>query len=66
MGEAIGGCVLNRVEALQSHILMLDVRMPKMDEPKVLRRIRAKRPRTKILLPAEYFEENFIQRTSQP
>jgi DNA-binding NarL/FixJ family response regulator len=62
VGEAMGGRLLNRVEALQPHILMLDMRMPKMDELKVLPRIHAKSSRTKILLLAEYFEEDFIAR----
>jgi DNA-binding NarL/FixJ family response regulator len=65
VGEAMGGRVLNQVEALQPHILMLDMRMPKMDELKVLPRIHAKSPRTKILLLAEYFEEDFIARALQ-
>ncbi len=65
VGEAMGGRVLNRVEALQPHILMLDMRMPKMDELKVLPRIHAKSPRTKILLLAESFEEDFIARALQ-
>jgi two-component system, NarL family, response regulator LiaR len=60
VGEAVGGRLLNQVEALQPHILMLDMRRPKMDELKVLPRIHAKSPRTKILLRAEYFAENFI------
>jgi DNA-binding NarL/FixJ family response regulator len=65
VGEAMRGRLLNRVEALQPHILLLDVRMPKMDELKVLPRIHAKSPRTKILLLAEYFEEDFIARALQ-
>jgi DNA-binding NarL/FixJ family response regulator len=61
VGEALHGRrVLHRVEALQPHILLLNVRMPKMDELKALPRIRAKSPRTKILLVADYFEEDFI------
>ena len=65
VGEATRGRLLNRVEALQPHILMLDMRVPKMDELKVLPRIHAKSPRTKILLLAEYFEEDFIARALQ-
>ena len=65
VGEAMGGRLLNRVETLQPHILMLDMRTPKMDELKVLPRIHAKSPRTKILLLAEYFEEDFIARALQ-
>jgi DNA-binding NarL/FixJ family response regulator len=66
VGEVTDGCqVLNRVEALQPHILLLDLRMPKMSELEMLSQIRAKSPRTKILIRAEYFEEDFIARGLQ-
>jgi DNA-binding NarL/FixJ family response regulator len=61
VGDAMRGRVLSPREALQPHIPLLDVRMPKMDDLKMLRRIRAKSPRPKILLLSEYFEEDFIK-----
>ena len=57
--------VLRRVEALQPHILLLDVRMPNMDGLEVLPKIRARSPRTKILILADYFAEDFIARALQ-
>lgn len=61
VGEAANSCqALSRLEALQPHILLLGMRMPKMEGLKVLPRIRAKSPRTKILLVADSFEEDFI------
>jgi len=60
VGEAMRGSVLNRMAVLQPQILLLGVQMPKMDELKRLHRIRAKSPRTKILLLAEYLDEDFI------
>jgi DNA-binding NarL/FixJ family response regulator len=66
VGEAMdGGQVLNRVETLQPHILLLDLQMPKMGGLEVLPHIRTKSPRTKILIRAEYFEEDFIARGLQ-
>jgi DNA-binding NarL/FixJ family response regulator len=61
VGEAANSRqVLSRMEALQPHILLLGVRMPKMEGLKGLPRIRAKSPHTKILLLADAFEEDFI------
>jgi DNA-binding NarL/FixJ family response regulator len=61
VGEAANSRqALSRLEALQPHILLLGMRMPKMEGLKVLPRIRAKSPRTKILLVADSFEEDFI------
>jgi DNA-binding NarL/FixJ family response regulator len=66
IGEATDGRqVLRRVEVLQPHILLLDVRMPNMDALEVLPKIRARSPRTKILLLADYFAEDFIARALQ-
>src|SRR5882724_10027365 len=66
IGEATDGRqVLRRVEALQPHILLLDVRMPNMDGLEVLPKIRARSPRTRILLLADYFAEDFIARALQ-
>ena len=48
VGDAADGRqVLRGVEALQPHILLLDLRMPKLDGLAVLPRIRAKSPRTR-------------------
>jgi DNA-binding NarL/FixJ family response regulator len=66
VGEAADGRqVLSRVEACQPHILVLDVRMPLLGGLEVLPRIHAKSPRTKILLLADDFEEEFIARALQ-
>jgi DNA-binding NarL/FixJ family response regulator len=66
IGEATyGRQVLRRVEALQPHILLLDIRIPEIGGPEVLPRIWAKSPRTKILILAEYFEEEFIAKALQ-
>jgi DNA-binding NarL/FixJ family response regulator len=61
VGEATDGRqVLSGVEALQPDILLLDLRMPKLDRLAVLPRIRAKSPSTRILLLADDFAEDFI------
>jgi DNA-binding NarL/FixJ family response regulator len=66
VGEATDGLlVLNRVETLQPHILLLDLQMPKMNGLEGISRIRAKSPRTKILILADGFEEEFIARALQ-
>jgi RNA polymerase sigma factor (sigma-70 family) len=66
IGEATDGRqVLRRVEALQPHILLLDVRMPDMDGLEVLPKIRARSPRTKILILAEDLAEEIIARALQ-
>jgi RNA polymerase sigma factor (sigma-70 family) len=66
VGEATDGRqMLRRVESCQPHILVLDLRMPKMGGLAVLLHIRGKSPRTKILIRAEYFEEDFIARSLQ-
>ena len=66
IGEATDGRqVLRRVEAFQPHILLLDVRMPNMDGLEVVPKIRARSPRTKNLILADYFAEDFIARALQ-
>jgi DNA-binding NarL/FixJ family response regulator len=66
VGEAENGLqVLSRVEALQPDILLLDVRMFKTGGLEVLANIRAKSPRTKILILADLFKEEFIARALQ-
>jgi DNA-binding NarL/FixJ family response regulator len=61
VGEATDGRqVLRRVQAHQPRILLLDLQMPNLGGLEVLPRIRAKSPRTKILLLADYFAEDFI------
>jgi DNA-binding NarL/FixJ family response regulator len=63
VGEAADGLqLLSRVEALQPDVLLLDVRMPKMGGLEVLASIRARSPRTRILILADFFAEEFIAR----
>jgi RNA polymerase sigma factor (sigma-70 family) len=52
--------LLSRAEALQPDILLLDVRIPKIGGLEVLANIRARSPRTKILILADFFTEDFI------
>jgi RNA polymerase sigma factor (sigma-70 family) len=63
---ADGRQVLSRVGALRPHILLLDIRMPKMSGLEVLRKILARSPGTKTLILADVFEEEFIARALQP
>jgi DNA-binding NarL/FixJ family response regulator len=66
VGDAADGRqVLSGVEALQPHILLLDMRIPERGELELLPKIWAKSGRTKILILAEYFEEEFIARALQ-
>jgi DNA-binding NarL/FixJ family response regulator len=63
VGEAADGRqVLRRVEALQPYILLLDVHMPRLSGLDLLPSICARSPRTKILILADVFEEEFIVR----
>jgi RNA polymerase sigma factor (sigma-70 family) len=61
VSAATDGCqVLRRMAALHPHILLLDVRMPKMGGLEVLAKIRCQSPSTKILILSDRFEEEFI------
>jgi DNA-binding NarL/FixJ family response regulator len=66
VGEAENSSqVLSGVEALQPHILLLDIQMPKLGGIIGLLRIRAKSPRTKILFLTHSTDEEFIVRALQ-
>lgn len=66
VGTATNGRqLLPRVEALQPHVLLLDVRLPKIDRLALLPKILAKSPRTKILLLADFCDEEFMARALQ-
>jgi DNA-binding NarL/FixJ family response regulator len=66
IGEATDGRqVLRRVEALQPDILLLDLRMPKLGGVEVFPSIRVRSPRTKIVILADVFDEEFITRALQ-
>jgi DNA-binding NarL/FixJ family response regulator len=66
VGEAADGLqMLSGVEALQPDILLLDMQMPRMSGLAVLPRIHARSPRTKILILADFFEEEFVARALQ-
>jgi DNA-binding NarL/FixJ family response regulator len=57
--------VLSRVEVLQPHILLLDVRLPRLGGLTGLSKIHAKCPRTKILVLIDFFDEELIVRALQ-
>jgi DNA-binding NarL/FixJ family response regulator len=57
--------VLSGVEALQPHILLLYVWMPRLGGLVGLAKIRAKSSRTKILFLTDFFDEEFIVRALQ-
>src|SRR5262249_31194278 len=60
VAEAADGLqLLSRAETLQPDILLLDVRIPKIDGLEVLANIRARSPRTKILILADFVTEEF-------
>jgi RNA polymerase sigma factor (sigma-70 family) len=66
VGEAADGLqVLSRAAALRPDILLLDVRMPKLRGLEVLANIRARSPRTKILILVDSFEEEGMTRALQ-
>jgi DNA-binding NarL/FixJ family response regulator len=66
VGDAADGRqVLSAVEALRPHVLLLDIWIPKVDGLEGLPSIWAKSPTTKILILAEFFEEEFITRALQ-
>jgi two-component system, NarL family, response regulator LiaR len=66
IGEAADGLqLLRRAEALQPDLLLLDVQIPKMGGLEVLANIRTRSPRTKILILADFFAEEFIIRALQ-
>jgi RNA polymerase sigma factor (sigma-70 family) len=66
IGEAADGLqVLSRVAALRPDILLLDVQIPKLGGLEMLANIRARSPRTKILILADFFAEEFIIRALQ-
>jgi len=61
VGEATQGDeALSLAEALEPDILLLDIRMPKVDGLTVLPKIREKSPRTKVLILSAFFEDDLI------
>jgi two-component system, NarL family, response regulator DegU len=65
VGEGMEGPLLSRVEACEPHILLLDLRLPRLNVLKMLARIHAKSLQTKVLLLAEYFTEDFVTKALQ-
>ena len=66
VGEAAEGLqMLRRLEALQPHILLLDMQLPEIGGLEVCPSIRVRSPRTKIVLLADVFDEEFITRALQ-
>jgi DNA-binding NarL/FixJ family response regulator len=59
-----GSCYLGW-QALQPHVLLLDLRLPEIDRLAVLPKIRAKSLRTKILILADFWDEEFVTRALQ-
>jgi len=61
VGEAMQGDeALSMAEALEPDILLLDIRMPKVDGLTVLPKIREKSPRTKVLILSAFFDDDLI------
>jgi two-component system response regulator DegU len=61
VGEATQGDeALSMAEALEPDILLLDIRMPKVDGLTVLPKIREKSPRTKVLILSAFFDDDLI------
>jgi two-component system, NarL family, response regulator NreC len=66
VGEAAEGLqMLCRLEALQPHVLLLDMQLPEMGGLEALLRLRVRSPRTKIVILADAFDEEFITRALQ-
>jgi DNA-binding NarL/FixJ family response regulator len=66
VGAATNGRqLLNWVEALQPHILLLELQLPEIDWFPMLPKIRAKSPRMKILILADFCDEEFVTRALQ-
>lgn len=66
VGAATHGRQLrNRGEALQPHVLLLKLRLPEIDWLAMLLKIRAKNPRMKILILADFCDEAFVTRALQ-
>jgi len=61
VGQAADGLeALSMAEALQPDIMLLDIRMPGMSGLEVLHTIRAKSPKTKVLVLSGFFEEELL------
>ena len=66
VGEAKDGLeTLNQVEALQPDILLLDILMPEVGGLEVLPKIRARCPKTKVLMLTGFLEEELITEAMQ-
>src|SRR6266404_8188935 len=59
-GAADGLQALHLAEALQPDILLLDVQMPKVGRLEIISNIRARSPRTNVLILSAVLEDAFI------
>jgi DNA-binding NarL/FixJ family response regulator len=66
IGEATDGSqVLSMAEALQPDILLLDIQIPKVGGLEIIRSIRARSPRTNMLILSGVFDDTFFAEVLQ-
>jgi CheY-like chemotaxis protein len=64
-GDGMDGLTVSRAFSGRIDLVVSDVRMPKMDGPEMVSRLRAERPGIKILLMSAYFTQSLPSDTTE-